>query len=80
MNLPNNFRVCITCDTPHVENCPKCFGWGFYNEVPISANEIGDHPNDYTACPECFGDPFNFFVLLMWGNPSAPEPEGVIIN
>jgi hypothetical protein len=55
------FRVCLTCDPPHVENCRTCFGWGVYphdgKHYPISGSAMDDPDVREIAvpCPECGG-------------------------
>ena len=58
-------RLCTepSCTLVHVENCPKCFGFGLVPEsgAPIAAGEIcwyKDHPDaTWTRCPVCGGSP-----------------------
>lgn len=82
MKLPKDFRVCVSCSVPHVENCPKCFGWGFHlNGVPIRADEVENvnkNGLDFEMCFECFGEPTNEDIFTFWGDPRIEEPKGII--
>lgn len=72
-----DFHVCVECNPPHVDNCSQCFGYGLRNGIPIAAGEI-ETVTDFQVCSECFGDPFNWDVLILWGDPRMPKPMGII--
>jgi hypothetical protein len=87
------FRVCIKCDPPHVENCSNCFGFGFHeNGMLIIAAEAGDSWQDdkkWISCPVCKGTPKNEHIekmlleirhdFILNGNPSSEEkPTGIL--
>ncbi len=60
----NDYRL---CDEPgcayrgkHIENCPFCFGWGFYTsrskKIPVNAASAGTVKVDkIRPCSECGG-------------------------
>lgn len=77
MKLPNNFRVCVSCSVPHVENCNTCFGWGLSKGYPITAGKL-ETVAEFTPCPECGGTPTNEDIFTLWGDPREEKPIGVI--
>lgn len=78
MFQPKNFKVCVICNPPHVDNCPECFGWGLHlNGLPISASEV-DSDIDFVMCPECFGEPTNEDIFILWGHPDVRKPVGIL--
>jgi len=51
-----DLRICTECKIHHYENCPKCFGFGvFENGTPVIASEA--HYKTFTRpvvpCPYC---------------------------
>lgn len=60
-------RICTTCPEPHVDNCPKCFGFGVTSTgAPISAHYVTDEnpPKGWKRCPVCGGEPMKAAPLL----------------
>ncbi len=59
----SELRMCTTCEIPHAENCPECFGFGVYKTLdggtsPVSASVAhGDDPPRSTVfvCGVCGG-------------------------
>lgn len=64
-------RMCNSCHKPHVQNCPRCYGFGLkpvtseaaiaegLRELPVKASEAeeGSAPENWTKCPVCGGTP-----------------------
>ena len=51
-------RVCRSCPDPHVENCPRCFGWGLTHDgSPISAHAAYAGISGWKTCSVCGGTP-----------------------
>jgi hypothetical protein len=64
--------ICRTCDVPHYDNCPTCWGFGVFprtfdgSPVPLSANvacvlRCPPHSEsegvDWLPCPTCQSTP-----------------------
>jgi hypothetical protein len=50
-------NICTTCSPSHVDNCPKCFGWGLTSSgAPISASRAVSPPEGWKKCPVCGGE------------------------
>jgi len=59
-NINFVLTVCMKCNPSHAENCPKCFGWGFwtgYCSYPISGGDISIVSNNWCKCDICGGTP-----------------------
>ena len=53
-------QICTSCPRPHAENCPDCFGFGFYGAGAIvsAARAFGDGPvPGWVKCGTCGGGP-----------------------
>jgi len=62
-------KLCTKCEVHHYENCPECFGFGYYRNkdnvyVPIPASKAEDYRNgeipeyELQRCDYCFGSIF----------------------
>lgn len=57
--MGKQWHVCTDCGTPHIDNCPRCFGFGLLlpNCMPIAAAEAADDSVPWddvsVACWEC---------------------------
>lgn len=49
-------RICRDCDPPHVDNCTKCFGYGFHKGGMIVRAGEAKELTDSVTCSECFGN------------------------
>jgi hypothetical protein len=81
--MMKDFRVCKECDPPHVENCETCFGWGLHpSGSPISYGEVekvAQTMTEFEMCPECYGNPWNPYIFILWGDSDSPEkPVGIL--
>jgi hypothetical protein len=58
-----SLTICYSCDPPHVDNCPRCFGYGLTGKMaPIAAREVFGFVRGrthYLICPVCGGTPTN---------------------
>lgn len=56
MHPPDPPSICTTCPT-HVDNCRACFGWGFSEGRPITADRAyaDQPPAEAEACAVCGG-------------------------
>jgi hypothetical protein len=64
-----DLHVCTTCDVPHFDNCPTCWGFGVryydgpHGSIPISGENSVRHKAlmyidlDWKACPTCGSTP-----------------------
>lgn len=85
---PFDAHGCTDCDTPHVDNCPNCFGYGLYKgkDVPIRAGVVQEILEKYEPCeskrfdicPICGGSPHNLDIFTLWGEPTEQKPIGFI--
>ena len=62
--MKEHHHVCTSCKPNHVDNCDRCFGFGFHKikskiggHVIISASEATAWTGDYETCKECGGTP-----------------------
>ncbi len=52
-------RMCTACPDPHVENCPRCFGYGLtLDGSPVSSHAAyGKQVIRWERCETCGGEP-----------------------
>jgi hypothetical protein len=59
-----NPRYCYSCSVPHVENCEKCFGWGFTSKGKlVIASEVESVINGI-SCSFCGGNSKNIHIII----------------
>lgn len=70
MNHSHKWHICTECKINHIDNCPRCFGFGILKRyieddlvVPIISSQAIDFNEgrlieDWKKCPSCDSTPY----------------------